>query len=143
MSIPPIPAAGAAAKAVKASSTFAAEVVQGVSEKIGTFAGVLAGSDDASAGKSATIDLPDGGDLEPTPITKVIEELKEALGLIFEGSIELRLDGHGQINVTSEQGFADQDFESRMKLQSHINGDESVRTRVAEALAGQSVEVQP
>lgn len=136
MSIPPISAIGAAATAAKASSAFAAEMVQGASRKMGAFADVLAGSEGASDKQAVATDSSGGSSPRPDSITNMIEELKESLSISFEGSIELRLDGHGQISVTSESGFADQDFESRMKLQSHINGNDSIRTQVAKALTG-------
>lgn len=141
MSIPPVSAINAAVNVAKASSAFAAGMAEGVSEKMGAFADVLTGVGQADESKPIATDSTDEASPGSRLISGMIEDLKERLGISFEGSIELQLDDHGQINVTSEHGFADRDFESRMRLQSHINGDDSIRTQVAEALSGQAGEL--
>lgn len=142
MSIPPITAIHAAVNAAKASSAFAAGMAEGVSEKMGAFADVLKGDETTAPGTPPAADTTG----ESTPgsqfISGVIAKLNEELDISFEGPIELQTDNHGQVNVVSEDGFADRDFESRMKLQSYINGNDSIRTQVIEALLQSSGSLQ-
>ena len=125
MSIPPSAAVGTAITAAKLTARLASKVAQESGEVLGSFAEVLGRSDESASAETDVDSLP-----------RILDDLIQKLGLSTEQPMELQVDAHGQIQVlpaSGKDGTA-ADASDRARLQSHINGDDSLRQKISDLL---------
>lgn len=149
MSIPSSVAANAALGTAKLTASIATDLVQGSANVISNFADVLNGgpeSADASGqlpGQSSAIaadsqpaDSQPAGSPASRSLQKMVAELMHRLGLSSESPVELSLDDHGQVNVTtpSPETGSPADADTRIQLQSYINGSEELKHQLTSLL---------
>ncbi|TWU01977.1 hypothetical protein [Neorhodopirellula pilleata] len=139
MSIPPAVGLGigvtAALGVARLAAGAATELAENSTEAVTNFAEVFA----ADAGANKATETAHGPDHKTAnkSLRQVIADLMTQLGLTSDSPVELQMDDQGQIQVTTPrpESSSPADAATRTQLQSVINGNEELRSKLASYFA--------